>query len=148
MRNCLFILFSLFGLYASGQSNFKTEETFLGVPVVKHHTILKPGDSLHFPPGSYIIEMIVISPGDYTVYSDDSPMIYPDAPGVRHIIHRNEGKFEMEGRIQEKIFDINGNEKYSDQAIVSNNGSFHVYFFTRAETTRISWKTTMSEKQL
>jgi hypothetical protein len=40
-----------------------------------------------------------------------------------------------------------GNEKHTDQAIVSKKGSFHVYYFTLAGTTRISWKTAIKDRQ-
>ena len=148
MKNSLLLLFSIACLQGMCQSNFKTEEIFMGVPILRHHTILKAGDSLHLPAGAYIMEMIVIQPGDYTVYSDNEPMVYPKAPGVKHVIHRNEGNFEMEDGIQEKIFDINGSEKYPDQAIISQKGSFHVYFFTLATNTKISWRQTIEENKL
>ena len=148
MKNCLLVLFTVACFQAIGQSNFKTKEIFLGVPVVRHHTILKAGDSLTLPPGAYIMELIVIQPGDYTVYSDNTPMVYPNAPGVNHIIHRNEGRFEIEGNVKEKLFDSEGSEKFADQAIVSKKGSFHVYYFTLAVGPKISWKAAIGDRKL
>ena len=140
MKNLILFACTLFCLSVNGQTSFKAREKFLGVEVIKQHTILYPGDSLKLPGNSYIMEVIMISNGDYMVYSNNEPFYYPAAEGITNIIFRNEGSFVIEGQVTEKKFDPQGNERYGEEAVISKNACFHLYYFTPAPSIKINWK--------
>jgi hypothetical protein len=133
MKTVSLVILSFFYLSSFGQTSSKVAEKFLGISVYVHHTVVNPGDSIVLPERAYIIELYVIEHGDYTVYNDGLPFVYPDNPQVNHIVHRNEGSFEVNGEVLTKAFDPEGNERYADQAIVSKKAKFHLYYFTLAE---------------
>ena len=137
MKTTTLILLSLISLTTRAQSSARTEETFLGVPVIMHHVTVNPGDTVRLGNNAYITELYMISKGDYLVYNEGQPFLYPDA-GAEHIVHRNEGEFEVDGEKKMKTFDREGNERYADEMVVSKNASFHLYYFTLAGSEKLN----------
>jgi hypothetical protein len=132
MKTTTLILLSLICLSTRAQSSAKTVEMFLGVPVNMHYVTVKAGDTVELGSNAYITEIYMISKGDYIVFNGGEAFVYPDA-GADHIVHRNEGVFEVDGMEKMKTFDREGNERFADEMIVSKNATFHLYYFTLAE---------------
>jgi len=101
-----------------------------------HHVTVNPGDTIQLGDRAYITELYMINKGDYIVYNEGQPFLYPDA-GADHIVHRNEGVFEVEGVQKMKTFDREGNERYADEMVISKNATFHLYYFTLAEKDKL-----------
>jgi len=142
MKTTTLIFMSLICLASRAQSSAKTEETFLGVPVIMHHVTVNPGDTIRLGQNAYITELYMIRTGDYVVYNQGQPFLYPDA-GASHVVHRNEGEYEVDGEKKMKTFDREGNERYADEMVVSRNASFHLYYFTLAGTDKINIDTSV-----